>query len=137
MKQYDVAIIGYGPTGAMMAYLLGRQGLSTLVVEPNLDIYKIPRAVHYDGEAMRIFQSLGMIDEIQESSREPGFASFLNGFNWKIFHQDLSKSDRVHHWANSHFFSQPELEKLLREQSQSMRLSRSQTRLAAYRRRSR
>ncbi len=114
MKQYDVAIIGYGPTGALMAYLLGRQGLSTLVVEPNLDIYKIPRAVHYDGEAMRIFQSLGMIDEIRESSREPGSASFLNGFNWKIFHQDLSKSDRVHHWANSHFFSQPELEKLLR-----------------------
>ena len=114
MKDYDVAIIGYGPTGAMMAYLLGLQGLSTLVVEPNVDIYKIPRAVHYDGEAMRIFQSLGMIDEIQESSREPGFASFLNGFNWKIFHQDLTKSDRVHHWANSHFFSQPELEKLLR-----------------------
>ena len=114
MKQYDVAIIGYGPTGAMMSYLLGLQGLSTLVVEPNVDIYKIPRAVHYDGEAMRIFQSLGMADEIQESSREPGFASFVNGFNWKIFHQDLTKSDRVHHWANSHFFSQPELEKLLR-----------------------
>ena len=92
MKDYDVAIIGYGPTGAMMAYLLGLQGLSTLVVEPNVDIYKIPRAVHYDGEAMRIFQSLGMVDEIQESSREPGFASFLNGFNWKIFHQDLTRA---------------------------------------------
>ena len=89
MKSYDVAIIGYGPTGAMMASLLGKQGINTLVVEPNMDIYEIPRAVHYDGEVMRIFQSQGLHKTIKEASREPGFISFLNGFNWTLLHQDL------------------------------------------------
>tara|TARA_B110000003_G_scaffold244060_1_gene252933 strand:+ start:1223 stop:2803 length:1581 start_codon:yes stop_codon:yes gene_type:complete len=115
MKSYDVAIIGYGPTGAMMASLLGKQGINTLVVEPNMDIYEIPRAVHYDGEVMRIFQSQGLHERIKEAGREPGFISFLNGFNWTLLHQDLSESDRVHYWANSTFFSQPQLEKYLRE----------------------
>ena len=95
MKSYDVAIIGYGPTGAMMASLLGKQGINTLVVEPNMDIYEIPRAVHYDGEVMRIFQSQGLHERIKEAGREPGFISFLNGFNWRLLHQDLSESDRV------------------------------------------
>lgn len=115
MKSYDVAIIGYGPTGAMMAYLLGKQGISTLVVEPNVSVYEIPRAVHYDGEVMRIFQSQGLHEKLKDSSREPGFISFFNGFNWKLFHQDLSDSDRVHHWSNNTFFSQPKLEAHLRE----------------------
>lgn len=115
MKSYDVAIIGYGPTGAMMASLLGKQGINTLVVEPNMDIYEIPRAVHYDGEVMRIFQSQGLHARIKDAGREPGFISFLNGFNWTLLHQDLSESDRVHYWANSTFFSQPQLEKYLRE----------------------
>ena len=114
MKHFDVAIIGYGPTGAMMAYLLGRQGISTLVVEPNVAVYEIPRAVHYDGEIQRIFQSVGMIDELKEFSREAGLASFLNGVGWSIFKQDFQKTDKVHHWANSYFFSQVELEKRLR-----------------------
>tara|TARA_B110000037_G_scaffold216269_1_gene274985 strand:- start:1753 stop:3333 length:1581 start_codon:yes stop_codon:yes gene_type:complete len=115
MKSYDVAIIGYGPTGAMMASLLGKQGINTLLVEPNLDICEIPRAVHYDGEVTRIFQSQGLHQTIKEASREPGFISFLNGFNWTLLHQDLSESDRIHYWANSTFFSQPQLEKHLRE----------------------
>ena len=115
MKSYDVAIIGYGPTGAMMAYLLGKQGISTLVIEPNVSVYQIPRAVHYDGEVMRIFQSQGLHEKLKNSTRHPGFITFFNGFDWKLFHQDLSKSDRVHHWPNSTFFSQPKLEAHLRE----------------------
>lgn len=80
MKSYDVAIIGYGPTGAMMAYLLGKQGISTLVIEPNVSVYQIPRAVHYDGEVMRIFQSQGLHEKLKNSTRHPGFITFFNGF---------------------------------------------------------
>ena len=31
--EYDVAVVGYGPTGAVLANLLGRAGLRVLVVE--------------------------------------------------------------------------------------------------------
>lgn len=50
---YDVAIVGYGPTGATLANLLGLQGVSVAVLERELVLQ--PRAVHFDGEVMRVF----------------------------------------------------------------------------------
>ena len=41
MKQYDVAIIGSGPSGASAAYTLAQQGISTVIIEKeNLPRYK-------------------------------------------------------------------------------------------------
>ncbi|MEP6969581.1 MAG: FAD-dependent monooxygenase, partial [Betaproteobacteria bacterium] len=56
----DVAVIGYGPTGAALAHLLGQLGLSVRVIERNIGVLAIPRAVHLDGESMRILQSMGL-----------------------------------------------------------------------------
>ena len=46
---FDVAIVGYGPTGATLANLLGSAGLSVLVIEKEADIVPLPRAIHFDG----------------------------------------------------------------------------------------
>ena len=43
---YDLAIIGYGPSGAVAANLFGAKGYKILVVEPKEEIWDIPRAVH-------------------------------------------------------------------------------------------
>ena len=56
MTTRDVAIVGYGPVGALMANLLGQAGLQVDVFERDTAIYDLPRAVHFDGEVMRIFQ---------------------------------------------------------------------------------
>jgi 3-(3-hydroxy-phenyl)propionate hydroxylase len=42
---YDVAVIGYGPTGATAANLLGQLGLKVLVVERDPDVYGRARGV--------------------------------------------------------------------------------------------
>ena len=63
---YDVAIIGYGPTGAVAANLLGREGFRTLVIEREAAIYDKPRAIAFDHEIMRVFQSIGLAEEVQE-----------------------------------------------------------------------
>src|ERR1700761_6451938 len=51
---YDVAVIGYGPTGATAANLLGQLGLKVLVVERDPDIYGRARAISTDEEVMRL-----------------------------------------------------------------------------------
>ena len=49
---YDVAIIGYGPTGATAANLLGQLGLRVLVIERDPDIYGRARAISTDEEVI-------------------------------------------------------------------------------------
>ena len=56
MKNYDIAIVGYGPVGAMAANMFGSSNLNIIVIEPKNDIWDIPRAVALDGQAQRILQ---------------------------------------------------------------------------------
>jgi 3-(3-hydroxy-phenyl)propionate hydroxylase len=51
---YDVAVIGYGPTGATAANVLGQMGLKVLVVERDPDVYSRARAISTDEEVMRV-----------------------------------------------------------------------------------
>ena len=60
----DVAVVGLGPTGAVLANLLGQRGHSVICLERDEDIYYAPKAVHFDDEAMRVFQDAGLADEI-------------------------------------------------------------------------
>ena len=54
---YDVAVIGYGPTGATAANLLGQLGLKVVVIERDPDVYGRARAISTDEEVMRIWQT--------------------------------------------------------------------------------
>jgi 3-(3-hydroxy-phenyl)propionate hydroxylase len=63
---YDVAVIGYGPTGATAANLLGRLGLNVVVIERDPDVYARARAISTDEEVMRIWQSVGLADRLQQ-----------------------------------------------------------------------
>ena len=54
--EYDIAIIGYGPTGVTAANLLGQRGLSVVVLERDADIYGRARAISTDEEVMRGWQ---------------------------------------------------------------------------------
>ena len=57
---YDVAIIGYGPVGATLANQLGQAGWRVAVIERETQIHPLPRAIHFDGEVMRVFQGIGV-----------------------------------------------------------------------------
>ena len=56
MKQYDVIIVGLGPTGGTLANLLALSGFSILILEREKNLYALPRAVHFDDEIMRVFK---------------------------------------------------------------------------------
>ena len=68
-RRCDVAIVGLGPTGAVLANLLGLCGLRVVVLERERTIHDLPRTVHFDGEVMRIFQTVGVADRVAAVSR--------------------------------------------------------------------
>ena len=55
-----------GPTGTTLANLLANRGISVSIFEKRETTYPLPRAVHFDGEVMRVFQSIGLASEISE-----------------------------------------------------------------------
>ena len=113
---FDVAIIGYGPTGAALANLLARGGLQVLVIEREADIYNLPRAVHFDDETMRVFQTVGIADELSRLVHiNPGMKFQDNNGNVLL---DWPRDQQItaHGWHASYRLHQPDLEKLLRQQ---------------------
>lgn len=68
LEPFDVAIIGYGPTGLALAYWLGSAGHNVVVIERWSDLYTLPRAGHVDGEVMRLFQRMGIAEPIAADS---------------------------------------------------------------------
>ena len=61
---FPVVILGAGPTGLMLANLLGLQGIRTLVVEREADTVGEARAVSIDDESLRTVQAAGLIDRV-------------------------------------------------------------------------
>jgi 3-(3-hydroxy-phenyl)propionate hydroxylase len=113
---FDVAIIGYGPAGATLANLLGQYGLSVLVLEREAGIYPLPRAIHFDGEVMRVFETAGLRREVEAISR-PGLKGmhFNNAAGETLLIRAGTSERGPQGCANNHYFHQPELEAVLRE----------------------
>ena len=63
---YDIVIVGLGPVGGTLANLLGLNGLSVLVLEREASLYNLPRAVHFDDEIMRVFNTIGIANKISK-----------------------------------------------------------------------
>jgi len=112
---FDVAIIGYGPAGVTLANLLGQYGLSVLVLEREAEIYPLPRAIHFDGEVMRIFETAGLRPEVEAISR-PGLKGmyFNNAAGETLLIRAGTAARGPHGCATNHYFHQPELEAVLR-----------------------
>jgi 3-(3-hydroxy-phenyl)propionate hydroxylase len=111
---YDVAIIGYGPVGAVLANLLGAQGHSILVVDQMREIYDKPRAINIDHEVMRVLQSVGLADAVNALAIPYAGTDFLGleGRPFKIF--EPTAPPYPLHWAPNLLFIQPEFEPVLR-----------------------
>lgn len=65
---FDVAIIGYGPTGLTAASLLGQLGHRVAVIERWPTLYGLPRLTHIDGETARLLSFACDIDEALRDS---------------------------------------------------------------------
>lgn len=112
---FDVAVVGLGPTGAALANLLGAAGLSVLVLEKEAGVFPLPRAIHFDGEVLRILQNAGLRDQVLAISR-PGMQGmhFVNAQGETLLIRGGTAALGPHGGANNYYFHQPELEAVLR-----------------------
>jgi len=111
---HDVAIVGLGPTGASLANLLAQQGLRVLVLDREADIYQLPRAIHFDGECMRVFQAAGIASSLEPQLVVSPGMKFVNEAGQVMI--DWSRPTQLGPmgWHPSYRFHQPSLERVLR-----------------------
>ena len=112
---YDVAIVGLGPTGAVLAGRAALCGLRVVVLERERESLRLPRAVHLDGEVMRVLQTVGVADRGAAVSRiNPGMR-FIDTAGKLLL--DWSRPQQVgpQGWYPSYRFHQPDLEAILRD----------------------
>ncbi|KXS09163.1 FAD/NAD(P)-binding domain-containing protein [Gonapodya prolifera JEL478] len=108
---YDVAIVGFGPTGNLLANLLARQGHKVCVVEQSTDIYDKPRAIALDNESQRVLQMCGFSEYLQGMTEPFAGVNFVGVDGGIIFSQDTEPKPYLLAWPTSVSFSQPELER--------------------------
>ncbi|GKT73080.1 hypothetical protein ColTof4_05503 [Colletotrichum tofieldiae] len=69
-----VVIVGAGPTGLLLAALLGQKGVRSTVLEKDEALNELPRAVAFSGPVHHIFQNIGIYDTmVQDAAKTPGF----------------------------------------------------------------
>jgi 3-(3-hydroxy-phenyl)propionate hydroxylase len=116
---YDVAIVGYGPTGATLANLLALQGLSVLVLDREAQIYALPRAIHFDAECMRVFQAIGIADALLPHLVIAPGMRFVNAQGRLLIDWTRPTALGPQGWHASYRFHQPDLETALRRRAEA------------------
>jgi 3-(3-hydroxy-phenyl)propionate hydroxylase len=109
----DVLIVGLGPVGAAMAALLALEGVTTIAIDKDADIFPLPRAVHFDHEIMRLFQQLGVAEEMRRQSKDLPVYEFRAADGAVLMRLDPAP-ETPSGWAAGYMFHQPTLERALR-----------------------
>jgi 3-(3-hydroxy-phenyl)propionate hydroxylase len=115
MNSVDVAIVGYGPAGAVAAALLGQAGLRVHVVERQRGVYEIPRAISLDHEVMRLFQQIGIERDVAPHV-EPFTPSEFFGVDGQLIRRmTMIEPPYPQGYTPSMVFTQPAVERIVRE----------------------
>lgn len=109
----DVVIVGLGPTGATAANLLGQRGITTAVIERDISIYPRQRAIASDEDAHRVWQGLGLFDDMLATMSADVRVHFKHGST--TFLSVPSAESRDQGVPGTAYYHQPELERVLRE----------------------
>ncbi len=115
MKEFDVTIVGLGPAGGTLANLLAMYGFSILILDREKSFYPLPRAVHFDDEIMRVFQTIGITKEFVKYTIINKGTKFVNSKEKVILDWPRPKKITDNGWYPSYRFHQPDLEKQLRK----------------------
>ena len=109
--EVDVLIVGYGPVGQYLSFKLARYGWTSACIERFPQAYAFPRAVHFDDEIARVFQSVGLDPETN-----PAIQQFDKPYRWVNADKEVLLDIQGHGpgpsgWQAHNFFNQPDLER--------------------------
>jgi 3-(3-hydroxy-phenyl)propionate hydroxylase len=104
-EEADVVIVGAGPVGLTLANILGLQGVHTLVVDERSSLIDYPRGVGLDDEAIRTFQSIGLVDRILPHTVPNQILRFFDGKRRLL--AEMAPPDARFGWPKRNGFVQP------------------------------
>lgn len=110
---YDVAVIGYGPTGVTAANLLGALGLRVVVLERDAEIFTRARAISTDEEVVRIWQRVGLAERLKLGMLPERPVDFVDARGRPFL--TAHPTPRGHGHPPQMFIYQPALERVLRD----------------------
>lgn len=111
--EYPILIVGAGPTGLLLANLLGKAGLEVLIVDKNSGPSSFPKAILLDDEGFRSLQAIG-VSEVVASKSLMGYGARYYNEEGECFAK-ISPGKMVYGYPKRNSFFQPELEKALEE----------------------
>jgi 3-(3-hydroxy-phenyl)propionate hydroxylase len=111
---FDVVVVGYGPVGATLANLLVQQGLSVAILDREASVYHLARAGHFDAEIMRVFQSIGVADEMEPKCGITTGMRWLDADGALLMEWQRGGAKGPNGWVSDYMFHQPDLEHTLR-----------------------
>ncbi|KWI48337.1 bifunctional 3-(3-hydroxy-phenyl)propionate/3-hydroxycinnamic acid hydroxylase [Burkholderia pseudomultivorans] len=109
----DVAIIGAGPVGLMIANILGLQGVRVTLIEKLERIIDYPRAIGLDDEALRVFQSIGLAGALVPHTTPDHWMRFVTK-DGRCFASIEPRTDEFG-WSRRNAFIQPLADRVLHD----------------------
>jgi 3-(3-hydroxy-phenyl)propionate hydroxylase len=110
----DVIVLGCGPVGATLANLLAQQGVRALVLEREASVYHLSRAGHFDAEVMRVFQGIGIAQDLEKTTQVTHASRFVDADGALLLESRRRLEKGRHGWCSDYMFFQPTLETMLR-----------------------
>ena len=101
----DVVIVGAGPSGLTLANILGLQAVQTLIVDERDSLIDYPRGVGLDDEALRTFQSIGLVDRVLPHTVPNQILRFFDGKRRLL--AEMAPPDARFGWPKRNGFVQP------------------------------
>ncbi|WP_315779570.1 MULTISPECIES: bifunctional 3-(3-hydroxy-phenyl)propionate/3-hydroxycinnamic acid hydroxylase [unclassified Bradyrhizobium] len=114
-EHHQVVIIGFGPTGAFAASLLGREGVSALAIDRAREIYDKPRAIALDHEIMRLFDNLGIAEQVSRYVAPFPASEHFGAQGQLIRRIDMVGPPYPLGYTPSMVFTQPPVEQVMRD----------------------
>lgn len=101
----DVLVVGAGPVGLTLANILGLQGIRTVVVEERDTLIDYPRGVGLDDEALRTFQSIGLVERVLPHTVPNQILRFMDAKRRVL--AEMAPPDARFGWPKRNGFVQP------------------------------
>ncbi|MBR1224838.1 MULTISPECIES: bifunctional 3-(3-hydroxy-phenyl)propionate/3-hydroxycinnamic acid hydroxylase [unclassified Bradyrhizobium] len=113
-SDFQVVVVGHGPSGTIAASLLGDRNIRTLAIDRQRDVYDKPRAIAIDHEILRLLDNLGAAERVL-----PYIAPFPASQHFGAKGQLIRRIDMVPEpyplgYTPSMVFTQPPVEAALR-----------------------
>lgn len=86
----SVVIVGGGPVGLVMSLVLSAHGVENTVVERDVSVYGLPRAIVMDAEIRHSLSRLGLAETLDPLLEEMVAADFVDAANNKLMGVDLA-----------------------------------------------